>query len=452
MAISLAVGWQLNRAGAFTRAYDSLIYEADCARVIENMTTFTGMQARTRVHPLHVLMTAPLGIPTRAIVRSRELAAVLITAAFAAGTLLNFNCVLQRLTSLGTYERLLLTAALAGSASYATFGAVPETHVLSAFAMSLMVRHLSSERATSTRASTSSFGHWLRSSGLQGLASGAMAIGALVTNVLVIPGYVYLMLPAQRGSVRQRGIQALLVTGALFAFVVVLHLAQRAPAQTIIPATSSDVSGSVESFAVKGDSSTLGSSVKTNLEWVTTPAKLPRKLMQMANATLLTSHFAPRIRPVTKPDRTHLAASFDYSGLALRWPGAAGVLSWCVLFAVSMAAAIRTKAARALLPKPAFLGCIGLATTSFCVFTAYSDELFLFSPNWVFPTTQLFALVYGQVAAAVTPRHRVFMLGLLSLTVAMLVTNSVLHVASLIDLFAAPVHATARPHAGCCMV
>lgn len=225
-AAYVAVGRALAAQGVFAPEYDNLLFHADCPRVVENTTSLFGGQWRTRVHPLQVLLVAPWGGMLAWLLSSADLAAVVIAALFAVGTLLNLDALLRRATTLTAAERLLFVAFLGTSASHATFGAVPETHIMSAFGLSLMARHLSSENLERLRASSESVLAWLRAGGARGLAWATVAIGAQITSFALIPRYVLLQLSPKESFVR-RAKRMIVIGAGLVAVVGVLHGAQR---------------------------------------------------------------------------------------------------------------------------------------------------------------------------------------------------------------------------------
>src|SRR5688572_20985261 len=118
-----------------------VLFNADTPRVIWNETSLGHSPGRTVLHPLHVLMTAPLGVPLTGLLGSRELAAVLLSAFFAAGCVYGFDLLLRRGTALALPERILFVLLLGCSAGQVTFAAVPETHVISGFFLTLATCH-----------------------------------------------------------------------------------------------------------------------------------------------------------------------------------------------------------------------------------------------------------------------------------------------------------------------
>src|SRR5688500_5203026 len=60
-----------------------VLFNADTPRVVWNETSTRHSPGRTVLHPLHVLMTAPFGVPLTGLLGSRNFAAVMLSAFFA---------------------------------------------------------------------------------------------------------------------------------------------------------------------------------------------------------------------------------------------------------------------------------------------------------------------------------------------------------------------------------
>lgn len=427
----------------------SLLFESDPSRVIENSTSLTGDQARTRTHPLHILAIAPLGLLLAKLVGSSVWAAVLITVAAALGVLVNVNHVLQRQFRLPLSDRVLFLLLLGASASHVTFAAIPETHVLSAFALSMMVRSLDRQRLIRLRRHENSAWNWLREGGATCVVWASLAVGMLVTSAALLPWFGFRLLSSKR-SVLQRVRIALLGSAAVLVTVASLHVFQRAvwpPVRGAVPTSipsfliqkQESRSETIEHWRTEESSGLRGKldyvlhSLRANTTWMTPPSELPTRLPHVLNTGFVNSFYAPRFEPKQAAWSSIPAVTFEPWSSQHRPAGLIGALTWLSLIALLVAlgrARLRRHCRR---PGSALAGLVALFYL--VVFTLYGDEVFLFSPNWAFALVLFVAALYADPKVRRTRMRLRFRSGL-ALAVACVVANTAMHVASLLAVYA----------------
>lgn len=433
-------------------SYINLVFQADCSRVILDMTNVDHVHWRTRVHPLHALLTSPVGVPLSGLFGSRELAAIAMTAALAAGAVWNLDTILQRTTHLSRLERTLFAVLLAASASQVTFGALPETHVASAFGISWMARHLSGRLAH--RRGFGDGGGVLGFIRGSGVVPAVVAAGALVTNAVLVP--VYLLLQLRRGEARTRRLLAVLAAGSAIATLLAgLHLVQREvlrsttladvaqhgttvlaggahPPETVpagAPAPSGASEGSLERSTMHGALKLLESELKFVLMEGRSPVE---RVASVVAATFALNLFAPAVHTTTVAGWDQPFAYFDYLAFDLRPPGVLGLAAWLGLLVAAPIVAGRRMRELAENPVAIFAAVTsGFYAALFCL---YGDDLFLYSPSSVLPLVLLFAPVYGLAKRASLRLGRVGSV-LLFASALLLSVNSYLYARDLLQVY-----------------
>jgi hypothetical protein len=410
LSAGLAVlgGQALATAGRF-EFRDNLLFEADCRRVIENTTELFGPQDRARIHPLHVsLMILPGYLLSRAL-GNAELSTVILTAAAGCLVLYNLASLLRNELSLGRLHTFVFVGIAAASASQITFAMVPDTHILSAVGLSGLATSLSEQRARRMRESRGPL-EWLRGGGSQVVLWSTLAVGMLGTNLPLV--LLALLLVAPQGRPRGRVLAALAAAASVFAIVLGLHLIQRRtlpPAQPTAP-TAHDASAKNEQTlgSPPASSAQLGahsapepprapglvgyakSTWHHNSRWITPPDRWLERGSQAAYSALVVTFFAPNILFQKKPWADLEMASFEPWALELWTAGVPGVVLWvglCAFGAVKLARLSRHRSALSLPPLLTFsLATVGLY---WLIVALYGDELFLYSPNWMFAVVVL---------------------------------------------------------------
>lgn len=441
--------------------YD-VLFEADCPRVVTNSTAFDRMQERTLLHPLHVLITTPLGAPLAALVGSRELAAVIVTAVFAAGALFMLSRLLASCTALGLVDRVLFVLLAGFSAGHLTFGSVPETHVVSAFMLSLAACHVASGGA-SLRPTGRGVSGWTRLFVGTGMPQALLAAGVVVTSVLLAPLLALLHLDKAVG-VRRRVTTALLLSGAMMALLAVLTVAQRALLHHVgetgprvahaldglgaSPVSAEERASSPVANAQAG-SSAGRSKADAGVAWLrqrfdrelSFVTWSPWRVLEVTEALLLTNLYVPRVEVSHDPGER--SPSVRLRDLDMRGMGVVGAVAWLATLGFACLS-LRERQAREVLRKPAlvFTACwLLLHLAIYCVYYAYPftgsgrNDVFLFAPSLVLPLILVVGALWGEAVRARSGRLHGVARGLLLLAVLGAAINSTHHLGDLFEIF-----------------
>ena len=450
-------GHQLAAHGMFDEP-NNVLFEADCNRVVENTTSLWGEQGRARVHPLHVLLLAPVG-SLLARVFGAQLVTVLITALAGAGLLYNVERILAEQLRLDLPDRALIVALLGVSASQITFTMVPDTHLLSAFALSGMARTLTPGRLERVERNSESTWQWLKAGGAAPVAWSVLGIGMLATNVIAVAVLHYLHGPSRFWS---RIWRTSLCTAAALGVVFSLHLAQRklwpptpfrehkfvvhrgssadrAPKVVVAPTAVGPRANAFSpppppnvrpaDFSLSNFTPYVKWVWTTNNRFMTPPAQWPQRLVELLPQFFWIPFFAPRFGLTPKPKTDLLGATFEPSDFDFRLPGLIGL-------ALGMLIVGRVLAAGGLRPpphaRPLLFFCVTLIGTYLFIVSWYGDEAFLFSPNWVFATVLTIAASYATALRERPQLQRPVRAALLCV-LGLMIVNSALHIR---DLFA----------------
>jgi hypothetical protein len=451
----------VTRTQALT-VYD-VLFEADCPRVVTNSTALDRRQERTILHPLYVLITTPLGAPLAALVGSRELAAVIVTAVFAAGALLMLARLLASCTALGLVDRVLFVLLAGFSAGHLTFGSVPETHVVSAFMLSLAACHVASCGAP-LRPTGRGVSGWTRLFVGTGMPQALLAAGAVVTSVLLAPVLALLHLDKAVG-VRRRVTTALLLSGSMVALLAVLTVAQRAllhhvgetgPREALAleslqagPAISADERASSPVAYARAGSGVGRSKADAGIAWLrqrfdrelSFVTWSPWRVLEVTEALLLTNLYVPRVQVLQDPGQR--SPSVRLQGLDMRSMGVVGAVAWLTTLGFACSS-LRKRQARELLRKPAlvFTACwLLLHLAIYCVYYAYPftgsgrNDVFLFAPSLVLPLILVVGALWGEAVRARSGWLHGVARGVLLLAVLGAAINSGKHLGDLFDIF-----------------
>jgi len=455
--IAVVGGRQLAAYGLFDEP-NNVLFEADCSRVVENTTSLSGEQGRARVHPLHVLLLAPVG-SLLARLLGAPLVTVLITALAGAGLLYNVERILAEQLGLQRLDRALVVALLGVSASQVTFTMVPDTHLLSAFALSGMARTFDPRRLERVEREYESPWQWLRAGGAAPLAWSVLGIGMLGTNVIAVVVLHYLQGPR---PFWRRVWRTSLCTVTALGIVFSLHLAQRklwpptpfrehkfvayrgsaaaqspkvvvAPtavgprANAFSPPPPPDVRPA--DFSVSNFAPYVKWVWTTNSRFMTPPAQWPQRLVELLPEFFWIPFFAPRFGLTPKPKTDLLGATFEPSDFDFRVPGLIGLaLGMLVVGRVLVAGGLRPQPQT----RPLLFFCVALIAAYLFIVSWYGDEAFLFSPNWVFATVLTIAASYATALHKQPQLQRPVRAGLLCV-LGLMIVNSALHIS---DLFA----------------
>jgi hypothetical protein len=408
---------------------DNLIFEADCRRVIENTTDLDGPQDRARIHPLHVLLFAPLGTLLKHWL-SPELSTVVLTAIAAAWVLRNIYAVLSEHLQLDGVTLFCLSLIAGISASQLVFTMAPDTHILSALGLSGLATGLAPDRLSRLRACTS-LRAWSREGGAITLAWVAFSVGMLGTNIVLGALALFFQVPGQRV------LRRVLFSGAGATVVLIgvlgLHLAQRKvwpahprpltdPSQTaqidarrttnrrastnLSQAGAQEEAETTQPAEVDPSLDVSGSPIvryaKTtwhhNSRFMTPPSKLAERSEQAAYAIFGTTFFAPHIEFKRQRWAKTEMASFEPWALRLRLPAMLGLCSWWLSLGTGLVQIVRTKRPQ---PMGALLGfVVGTIGYYALVVALYGDELFLYSPNWMFAVVVLAGLGFRSLVSS----------------------------------------------------
>lgn len=494
-AIALGVlGWwagaRFAELGLFDHQHNQF-FDADPNRVIYNSTSFDGPYQRSRTHPLHVLLVAPVGHALARSLGSPAHAVLVLTGLFSAGVLWNVNDVLRRQLGLGAWDRLLLVGLLAASASQVTFAMVPDTHVLSAFGLSGLARSVGTVRGPDHLRSSSVL-EWLRSGGAKVLVWGAFATGMLVTNVILVAWLCYLLSSAHGSGVRRfwfSGVGAAAVVG----LVAGLHLAQlglwpsarseaevardddalralateqatrsrdlhqlqylpiarqlgQSPVQEPSSPGDAEAIQPVRFVGLSGIVEQTRERIRYNTTYVTPLQKLPSRAVQVVATVLVNAFYAPAFRVTHRwypPVTVATCATFEPWSWDHRLWGGLGAGLWISWFAWVTYRASRRRASDAVGNSEA----TGDSHTVLMRFNlmvvgayagivwVYGDELFLYSPNWTFAVVLVVGGFYARALRYEGRTTRWVQRGALGVALICLVANTAGHVRDLFALF-----------------
>ena len=432
----------------------NLLFEADCSRVIENSTDVKGEQGRSRLHPLHVVTVAPVGTLLGRMV-GPELATVLITALVGAGLLYNVQRILAQQLALPVLDRALIVTLLGASASQVTFAMVPDTHLLSAFALSGMASSLTPERVERLRQPNQSQWAWFKAGGAVPVAWGMLAVGMLATNLAALVVLLYLLNP---GTAWHRVWRSALWSAATLAVVLSLHVAQRKvwppgpykehvlvhhkratanPPEVEVarvagprvnafsPPPPSDVQPA--DFSIENIGAYGRWVWATNARFTTPVEDLPQRLMELLPQFFWTAFFAPHFGLTPKPLSDIPGATFEPADFDYRWPGLLGIPLGMLILARLL---IATRGRPQPTARPLSLFCLALVSGYLVIVAWYGDEAFLFSPNWVFATVLTVTSLYATTLRQ-QPQLQVPLRAGLACLAGLLLINSAMHVRDL---------------------
>jgi len=454
-----------------------VLFNADTPRVVWNETSLEHAPGRTVLHPLHVLMTAPLGVPLTGLLGSRELAAVVISALFAAGCVYGFDVLLRRATALALPERMLFVILLGLSAGQVTFAAVPETHVISGFFLTLALCHLALANGDRITELPRSLGDRVRLFGKLGLVQVVLAAGALVTNLLLAPVCVLSRLPRSLSPLR-RLTAAIVPLGAAVCLLGALYMAQRAllfgsagpnsgrapasavtaaPAasssapEAVVPAvaTSSAAPAATAAPAKRGGvSGWLSERFNREANYMTLS---PRRLLEVALAIVAYNIYVPRVVKYALPPNPEgyavskmTAVRLDYFAFDLSPIAIAGLLAWLSTIALSLVALVKSGSLRKL-GTPAVAFAVSWLALYFLVFTLYhvypigpeSNDIFLFAPDLIVPVLFLVAVAASHGTATLGAGFKHGFRVVLALSTLAAVLNTAIYTVDLLAFYAA---------------
>ncbi len=419
------VGQTLASHGVFGAAFDNCVFEADGPRIVENSTTLWSPQWRTRIHPLHGLLTVPMGAPLASVLLSPAHAASLVASLLAGLTLLASSLLLER-AGLGNLDRNLFVVLLGASATLATFGAVPEVHILSGLGLTLMALSLFPRPRSHPVDPVEGRSNWPRA--LPGMF---VAVGAQLTSLALVPLCFLLHLPKTPWKQRLR--RATLLSIAFALGVAALHGVQRSFRTEPSPAQEVALGLDRQAAPESAESPPRMGVVDSHLLFVTKPAELPSRVLETVAAVLGAGFVAPELHVSTREGQPNVG--FRYWPPDLRPVGAVALGLWLALVAsVTVLAARRKGLGRLFSGAPGAL-LAGLSTCFyFLVFCLYGDELFLFSPNWLPPLTMTVGVLYSNARSS-SGRAARTLRSLLMATVALVSVNTFLHLRDLLELY-----------------
>lgn len=202
MAVSLWGFAQTNRVPAIHTMFD-LWFDADIARVAENMVTTTGEHARTSVHPLFSILVYPFG-KLLTVLGVDPLAAAKALVVLVMGANAALFSLTTRLLGLPRSVGVLFTLLFMTTASFLFWSAVVETYPFSCFAVMMSLFMM-------LRVKTAHWGWWL--------LVNVLTLGFLVTN------WIFALI-AMAVRLKLKPFVAIAVTS--FSLVVVLSVIQNA--------------------------------------------------------------------------------------------------------------------------------------------------------------------------------------------------------------------------------
>ncbi len=450
-----------------------VLFHADAPRVVWNETSIGHTPGRTVLHPLHVLMTVPVGVPLNKLLGLREFAAVLISAGFAAAAVYNFYVLLRDGSALPAVERTLFVLLLGTSAGHAMFGSIPETHVISTFFLSLVARHFAAKAPGPIDELPARALDWGKLAARFGLIPMVLAAGALVTNLALVPVYALLSFSRNLPLVRRLG-AAVLVSGATVVILGGLYFAQRAvlfgnapnageaPAPAIASATGSSAAAEVDappaaSAATRvptpaakpgGAKGWLGERFSREVRYMTLG---PRRLLEVSLAVLAFNLYTPRVMKYLLPPHPEgyavsklTAIRLDYFAFDLRPVAWVGLVTWMIALAVAVLSLLKGGFRRFLAPLPLFVASwLGLYLVVFTLYHVYpidpstSNDIFLFAPNLVLPVLFLVAAAYAHGLAETTPRFQQSFRALLAIAALAAMVNTGIHTFDLLSFYVA---------------
>jgi hypothetical protein len=442
--------------------------------VVWNETSIGHKPSRTVLHPLHVIMTVPIGLPLNALLGLREFSAVLISAIFAAGAVYLFDRLLSGGTSLGALERLLFVLLLGFSAGHALFGAIPETHVISTFFMTLLAWQFVSRGNAPIAEFPKQLSDWGRLLPKLGLIPAVLATGALVTNLLLAPVHALLAFSPALPRLRRLAAAAAL-SGVAVVLVGGLYLAQKTllfragPSTAEGPRTASAAGPAAAAPAVSvpeprpdvapsaaeppapkpgGAKGWFGERFERELRYM---ALSPKRVAEVALALLFFNLYTPRVVTYLLPPNPEgfavsklTAVRLDYFAFDLRPSAMLGAAAWASVLISTLLGLKKAGNLRALF-SPLWLfvaSWLALYLVVFSLYHAYpigpeSNDIFLFAPNLVLPLLFLIAAAYAHGMAAMAPGFRRTSRALLAVAVLSVAVNTGLHTFDLVSHYAA---------------
>ncbi|MGL5000058.1 MAG: hypothetical protein ACRC5T_13950 [Cetobacterium sp.] len=116
----------------------NLFFGADTPRVIDDMTIYDANHHRTRVHPLFVILTNPIGLFLNLFIKNKIITAVLLNSIFGGFSVILLYKYLEEF-SINNYYKFFLIIIYSFSMSTLIYAGLPETYILAA--CSLILSH-----------------------------------------------------------------------------------------------------------------------------------------------------------------------------------------------------------------------------------------------------------------------------------------------------------------------
>jgi hypothetical protein len=189
-----------------------------------------------------------------------------------------------------------------------------------------------------------------------------------------------------------------------------------------------------ESTGLQGKLDYLVHSVRSNTTWVTPLSELPARLTHVLNTAFVNSFYAPRFEPKKADWSSIPAVTFEPWSSRHRPAGLIGSLVWLALLGTLVVIRRRKLRRHCRRPGSAFAGLVALFYL--LVFTLYGDEVFLFSPNWVFALVLFAAALYADPDALARPERTLRWRIGLGLAVVCIAVNTAIHVRDLLGVYA----------------
>jgi hypothetical protein len=366
----LYLGAAIARTGIL-RTFNAL-FNADCFRVVADLTSTDTDHYRTAVHPLFVLLFNPIGVLLTRLIGSQELASRLLCSAAGAATVV---IAAEFFVAAGIGRaRAWLWACILGCTSAQLFWAsTPETFVFAGAALAL----------TSLAALTR------RDRLAPAVAAGLLTLGITLTNFAQA---IVMFRAGVSGTTARR-----LSRVALFAIVTLgcaigLSIAQRALYPTSVWFFVPGVYREDTSYLAK-----LDTPARVNQRWAEVMEHLlifnvvaPQPRITPLNVPL-TDSVVDRIRTLLPARRPPPRITFPASSLATLYrEGAMALVVWTALM---LLAALRARKVRLKPIQAALLICIAFNAALHFV---YGDALFLYAPDWTFAVVASVALALGD--------------------------------------------------------
>ena len=351
--------------------YFNVLFQADCPRVIADLTSTDTEHYRTAVHPLFVLFFNPIGVLLARAIGSQELAGRLLCSTFGAATVV-LAAEFFIASGLGVVRSWLWACVLGFSSAQLFWASAPESFVFSSAALALMglVTVVRRDRLAAS------------------VAAGVLVLGITLSNFAQAILLFRAGARPGRGRMARVGLFAAVVLGC----AIVLSIAQKLLYPTAVWFFVATPYAEDVGYLARLDAPALvaerGAIVADHL--VVFNVVAPRPHVVPLDATL-TDALVRNVRTLLPARSPPLALTFGANGLATMYrEGYMAALLWIVLIVLAV---VRARKSRLAPIQSALLLCVAFNGVLHFV---YGDALFLYAPDWTFAAVASVALALGN--------------------------------------------------------